>query len=81
MRHAHTVHPRDTPSYAFRVSITVPGRLYGGGTLHVSPGALVVVPPEVVNAVGGDEASDAGVGSVVIVEVEPVGVGGCACLV
>ena len=44
-------------------------------------GRLGVVPRDVVNAVGGDEASDAGVGSVVIVEVEPVGVGRGACLV
>ena len=42
---------------------------------------LDVVPRDVVYAVGGDESSDAGVGSVVIVEVEPVGVGRGACCV
>lgn len=41
--------------------------------------ALAVVPREVVNAGCGDVASDAGVGSVVIVGVDPVGVGGCSC--
>ena len=39
---------------------------------------LGVVPREVVNAVCGDLAADAGVGSMVIVVVEPVGVGRCA---
>jgi Domain of unknown function (DUF4193) len=36
---------------------------------------LAVVPREVVDAVGWGEASDAGVGSVVIIDVEPVGIG------
>ena len=39
---------------------------------------LVVVPRDVVNAGCRDEAADAGVGSVVIVEVEPGGVRRCA---
>ena len=38
-------------------------------------GALAVVPREVVNAVCGDGAADTGVGSVVIVVMEPVPVG------
>ena len=42
---------------------------------------LAVVPRDVVNAGGGDETGDASVGSVVIVEVEPVRVAGCALVV
>ena len=58
-----------------------PGRDFNSGYKVMTADVardLAVVPREVVNAVRGDLASDAGVGSMVIVGVQPVVVGRCA---